>query len=201
MAPEQWKTDLLDLRQLYLVKHRRVLQTLFYLLGYEREQVCERDTNSLDFKKAKELLDDHFLMRMQQYNPCGERPSDQFTFHSYQKLSFLKQNIADIEDDKVEEFSVVMLKLLKWMQLAIEIRIDDVVRRRDAVEIYRYDRANFLKQDEARKEKYEKELAEKKSAFEEAVDAELQKQADARRAQVEDDEEQEQQEVPEAERP
>lgn len=35
--PEQWKKALLDLRQNFIVKHSRVLQTLFYLLGYSRE--------------------------------------------------------------------------------------------------------------------------------------------------------------------
>jgi len=58
LAPEQWKKPFLDLRQLSLVKNSRVLQTLFYLLGYNRDQICERGTNALDFKLAKELINE-----------------------------------------------------------------------------------------------------------------------------------------------
>lgn len=58
LAPEQWKKPLLDMRQQCIIKHPRVLQTLFYLLGYAREEICERDTNALDFKKAKDLINE-----------------------------------------------------------------------------------------------------------------------------------------------
>lgn len=58
LAPEQWKKPFLDLRQLSLVKNSRVIQTLFYLLGYTRDQICERGTNALDFKLAKELINE-----------------------------------------------------------------------------------------------------------------------------------------------
>lgn len=61
LAPEQWKKPFLDLRGLSLIKNPRVLQTLFYLLQYEREQICEKGTNSLDFKLAKELINEQLF--------------------------------------------------------------------------------------------------------------------------------------------
>jgi hypothetical protein len=46
------------------MKHPRVLQTLFYLLGYTREEICERETNALSFKKVKELINDKLFIAM-----------------------------------------------------------------------------------------------------------------------------------------
>jgi len=53
---EQWKGAFLELRHSNIIKHPRVLQTLFYLLGYKREEICERGTNALDFKLAREQI-------------------------------------------------------------------------------------------------------------------------------------------------
>ena len=45
----------------------RVFQTIFYLLKYEREDICERDTNKLEWKKAKLILNDDFFKRLGEY--------------------------------------------------------------------------------------------------------------------------------------
>lgn len=202
MAPEQWKKPFLDLRQLSLIKNPRVLQTLFYLLGYLRDQICERGTNSLDFKMAKELINEQLFQKLAAYNPVGSRDGE---FKDYQKMSFLKRNLSELEDDKVEDFALVMSKILKWIQLVLDIRCEDVVRRRDAVEVAKQERENAIKADNARKEKYEKERDEKKQAFDEAVQAELDKQAADAQAQRdaagEDEEVKEPEEVPPENRP
>ena len=49
------------------MKMPRVLQTLFYLLRYKREDICERDTNKLDFKKVKALIKDDLFIKMSLY--------------------------------------------------------------------------------------------------------------------------------------
>jgi hypothetical protein len=176
LAPEQWKKPFLDLRQLSLIKNPRVLQTLFYLLSYTREQICERGTNSLDFKLAKELINEQLFQKMASYNPIGARDGE---YKDYQKISFLKKNISECTDEAVEEFALVMSKILKWLQLVLDTRCEDVVRRRDAVEVARQEREGAIKLDNARKEKYDKEMQEKKTVFEEAVEAEVQKQFEA----------------------
>ena len=49
----------------------RVLQSLFYLLRYDREEVCDAGTNKLDFKKAKKLINDNMFKAMANFNPFG----------------------------------------------------------------------------------------------------------------------------------
>lgn len=73
------------MKDLNVLKMPRVLQVLFYLLKYDREMICERDTNKLDFKKAKQLIGEDLFERMSKYNPLGEREDN---FKVYQKLSF-----------------------------------------------------------------------------------------------------------------
>ena len=73
LAPEYWKQPFLDLKDLHVLKMPRVLQSLFYLLQYDREQIAERDTNKLDFKKAKSLIGDDLFEKMSRYNPLGSR--------------------------------------------------------------------------------------------------------------------------------
>lgn len=82
------------------------------------------------------------------YNPLGRREG---TFKEYQKISFLKNNLKECEEDKVEEFSLVMNRVLKWILLALEIRCEDVVNRRDTVEFIKQDREQAMKADAERK--------------------------------------------------
>ncbi len=70
---------------------QRVFQSVFYLLGYEREQICERDTNKLEWKKAKQLIDQEFFKKLGEYNPYGPKEEE---FKQYQKLKFIKRNIS-----------------------------------------------------------------------------------------------------------
>lgn len=60
-------------------------------------------------------------------------------------ISFLKQNIADLEEEKVEQQSLVMGKILKWIQLALYIRCEDIVNRRDTVEYIKQDREQAMR--------------------------------------------------------
>jgi len=137
LAPEQWKSEVLGLRNFNVIKFPRVLQTLFYLLGYTREEICERGTNALNFKIVKELINERMFAKMGSYEPTGSRKSE---FKAYQKIAFLKKNIADIEEEKVDDYSLVLGRILRWVHLAIDIRVEDVVNRRDNLEYLKQER-------------------------------------------------------------
>lgn len=128
---------------------------------------------------AKELINEQLFQKLAAYNPIGSRDG---SYKDYQKISFLKKNLSENSDEAVEEFSLVMKKILAWLHLVLDIRCEDVVRRRDAVEVAKQEREQAIKLDNARKEKYDKELAEKKGAFDEAIEAEIQKQQAAAEA-------------------
>lgn len=70
------------------------------MLGYKRDEVCERDTNKLEWKKAKKVLlgaggdGAEFFRRLSDFNPFGAKETD---FIPYQKLKFIKTNVYRFE--------------------------------------------------------------------------------------------------------
>jgi len=66
---------------------------------YTREDICERDTNRLCWKKAKKLLNHKFLENLERYNPIGPKDED---FLPYQKLKFLEKNLEQYSQDNID---------------------------------------------------------------------------------------------------
>ncbi len=114
----------------------RVFQAIFYLLGYTREEICERDTNKLEWKKARLVMlgashdGAEFFHRLAEYNPFGGKDGQ---FKAYQKLRFLKKLIRRHEQqpEQVDEYSIPLGKLFKWLLYTIELRAGDVLHRRE----------------------------------------------------------------------
>ena len=55
------------------MKYRKIWQSLFYLLKYERETICYEDTNKLEWKKAKLLVNKDFFQKLKSYDPFGPK--------------------------------------------------------------------------------------------------------------------------------
>ena len=78
-------------------------------------------------------------------------------------MSFLKKNLDSIDEDKVEEYDIVMAKLYKWVSTAVELRCEDVTSRRDGIEVLKKEREDAIAADAERTAKREAELAAKKA--------------------------------------
>lgn len=175
LVPEHWKQPFLDLKDLNIMKMPRVLQALFYTLRYTREEICERDTNKLDFKRAKTLINEDLFERMAKYMPFGQREDE---YKEYQKLSFLKKTIESVEEEKVDEYSVILGRIHRWVTQALDLRVEDVRNRRDTVATLKHEREQAVAEDKARTEKYEAALEEKKAEHEANEDEEAKKYSD-----------------------
>ena len=160
LAPQQWRKDFMKLKDLHVVKFSRILQTLFFLLRYNREQLCERDTARLELKKAKTLINDKLFQAMSTYNPYGQ--NDQVC-KSYHKLAYLKRNIESVDEEKVLEHSVILHKIMSWVQFAIEQRIDDIVDRRNHKALLKKRREDAISFDNDRTTKMKIALEEAKA--------------------------------------
>jgi len=133
---------------------------LFYLLKYEREDICEVGTNKLDFKKVKNMIEVELFQKMSEYNPFGQRNDD---YKEYQKLAFLQKNIDSVEEEKVDEYSVILGRIHRWITQTLDLRTEDVRGRRDQIAILTYERESALTEDKVRNEKREAYLEEKKA--------------------------------------
>jgi len=73
------------------------------MLNYSREEVCERDTNKLHFKKVRSILrENDFYEQMSNYKIQGTKNGD---FREYERLAFMKKNLEKCSEEEVENYS------------------------------------------------------------------------------------------------
>lgn len=65
---------------------------------------------------------------MGDYWPIGAK---EMNFKEYEKLKFIQSTIAGINEEELEEYSVALTKLYKWLKLAMDTRMEDVKQRRN----------------------------------------------------------------------
>ena len=65
----------------------------------------------------------------------------------------MTRNVASIEEEKVDEFSICLGKILKWVKMVLDTRSEDVRRRKNFVSILKHERDVALKTDEDRSTK------------------------------------------------
>lgn len=99
---EDWKKALFDIKEYKVLKMPRVMQSLLYLMKYEREQVCEKDSNKFFWKIAKQYVNDEFLNKLDAYKCVGPK-SDQYK--KYQTLNFIERNLEGIQLEDVEGYN------------------------------------------------------------------------------------------------
>lgn len=151
LAPEQWKDKIREFRNLYVVKYHRVWQAIFYLLKYrQREYICENDTNALNWKRAKQFINDDFFSKLGDFWPIGPKEDN---YKEYEKIKFIQANIEGISEDELDDYSVALGKLFKWLKLALECRIEDVKLRRKQKEMLRKKREKAIEDEKVRNEK------------------------------------------------
>lgn len=187
LAPEQWQEKILDFRHLYVMKYPRVLQCLFYLLRYkERDELCERGTNRLQWKKAKEFLVPDLFEKLGEHWPPGPKEE---TYREYQKLQFIQHSLEAYSEEAVEDYSVALGKLLRWIQLAIELRVEDVKQRRAEKRQLRSEREDAIAKENERMARRNEAFKEAKAIFDERVTAELQARKEAGEEEEEEEDE------------
>ncbi len=65
------------LKNYRVLLYKGILQNLLYFLGYTKEDVNIKDTNVLDWKRVKTLLDDeHFYSRIKTYSHRGSKNAE-----------------------------------------------------------------------------------------------------------------------------
>ena len=89
----EWRNGLLSLAHTTVLKAPRMMQSVFYLLGYTREQVCQEGSNKFFWKYAKKLVNEDFLKRLEAFNVFGLKTK---AVKAYQTLNFLEKNIEGL---------------------------------------------------------------------------------------------------------
>ena len=140
-----------------MIKYSNVFQSLFYFLGYTREQICEEGTNKLWWKKAKHLIDHDLYYKIKNYTPIGPKEDE---YKKYQLINFIEKKCEEITMEDMEQYSWYLSKLYKWMTTMIEHRKEDIMKRREIKEKEREEREQALNDHKEREAKREEALAE-----------------------------------------
>lgn len=134
LVPEQWQEQIRAMQHLHVIKFRRIYQSLFYFLKYkERDDICVTDTNRVDWKRCRKLLaknsvdDEDIFAAIGFYWPFAPKDDD---FKEYQKLAFISDNLSTINDELVDEYSIALGQLYRWLKQAVDLRIENVRSRR-----------------------------------------------------------------------
>ena len=185
---EKWKNDIISLKNFNVVKMKRVLQSIFYFLKYQREDICEEKTNLLNWKKAKVFINDDFFDRIKNYNPYGPK-EDEYT--QYQKLNFIIKNLEEIRQEDVDAYSLSVGQLLQYMNIAIELRRTDIIKRYQHKTKLKEERALAEEQENDRQTERANFLEEERGKWEEEQRIKLEEKQKAKEAEGENDDDDE----------
>jgi len=162
---EEWKKGLLNLAKSTVIRLPRLWQSIFYLLGYEREQICLEGTNKLFWKNASRFLNEAFIENMVSYTPYGTR---QGPFKQYQTINFIEKNLEGINGEEIEpQCGMHMSKLYKWLVLCIKTRKDEITYRKAGRKKAIQQRDQLIQKEQERQIRQEQELVEAEAKFSE----------------------------------
>ena len=186
----RWRDEVINLKQAKLVRFPKVLQSLFYLLQYVREDICEVKTNKLWWKHAKTLVNDEFFMNIFKYEPIGPKEGD---YKPYQKVNYIRNLVEEIDNESVEVYSHTFSKMLQWVKTAMEVRKEDVVKRILNNRRLKAEREAAIQQEEERQNERQAFFEEEKAKWDEEMEkrreAEEERKAREKEVEAEDDEE------------
>lgn len=109
-----------------VVKQASLIKCIYYMLGYEREQICMKGTQQLFWKTAKNLWNADLLAKMANFEYVGAKDNK---MKVYQTLGFVERNTERLTIDGVGEYNQALGFILKWLRLAIDARKRDIGRR------------------------------------------------------------------------
>lgn len=140
----------------------RILQALMSFLGFQREQICEPETNLFSWKRSKNSFKTDILNQMKNYQPLGPNSA---TLRHTQTLNFVEKLLHGYTQEDVDNYHVGFGRLFKWLTLAIHVRKHDITRRHALQKRAKEDRENKILQNEQIEIKKEEYLVDVQAQF------------------------------------
>ena len=117
------------------------------------------------------------MKRLSEYNPYGPK---QDAFLKYQRVNYVEENLQGIEAEQVDEYSVALGKLFRWIRLAIQTRKEDIIARKEHKDHLREERQKAIEQDEERSKNRRDDFEATKADWDLKVEAEAAAEAEKR---------------------
>jgi len=166
----EYYDQLMKLKEFNILKFPRVIQYAFYVLEYDREAICEPETNKLEWERARELFNEEFFKKIEEYTPYGPKEG---VYPAYRLLNTLEKGLEEVKEEELAEYSFALVKLLKWIKEVIRTRKADIYARRVKKQEEREEREALFKKKEEHETQRAEELAARLKEEEEKYNAEV----------------------------
>jgi len=87
--------------------------------------------------------------KMGDYWPIGSKENN---YREYEKMKFVLKLLEGINAEELDEYSVALGKLYKWLKTAIEVRTEDIRMRKMNKEMLKERREKAIQDEKARME-------------------------------------------------
>jgi len=142
----------MELTKYTIVKFPRIFQYALYLLGYNREDICEKDTNKLNLHKLSQFIDDKFFEKIDLYSPLGPKPEK---CPKYRLINAIDKNLEELKEEEIQTYSIAYSQLLRWVKECTDTRKKDILARKAKRQAAKEEREAKIKE----KEEWEKKRA------------------------------------------
>ena len=125
------------------VEFSKAFQNLLYFCKANPLDINEKNTNKLEWKKAKRYWSNIFSYATN-YNPLGPKPEE---VKSIYKLNKIKENLelSIAKRDEVKAYSQTLLMFIDFILFLIKVRHDDIIRRICNVAVLKDKREQIIK--------------------------------------------------------
>ena len=173
LKEENWKNMIVNLLKYLVMRYPQIIQSLMFLTGSKREDICLPNTNALCWKWIREINPEQIPQAMLDFSLWGETTGR--VILPYQTLVYCERLIEGCVAEEVEQYHTGLGKLFKWLQTAIAGRKQDIIRRLITMRRAKEDRQSKIEKEEDRKLRREDYIIEKKQEWEnenqEAIEA------------------------------
>ena len=159
--------ELISFTKFKVVKYSRVFQIGLYLSGVLREEVVEPGTNMIFWKKAKKFVNSEFQEFLAAVKPCGANPNKP---QIYAKTLKLESDLKRIPFEEVQNYSVSMGILYRFLEQYFRLRVVDVMQRRRDYMIKSEKREAAVKAAEELDERRKKAVDDAKEVYEKEIE-------------------------------
>ena len=139
----EFKEAVETFQEFEFVEFSKVFQNLLYFCKTNPLDINEKNTNKLEWKKAKKYWSNIFNYATN-YNPLGPKPEE---VKSIYKLNKIKENLETSlqKRDEVKAYSQTLLMFIDFILFLIKVRHDDIIRRICNVAILKDKREQIIK--------------------------------------------------------
>ena len=146
-----WEGQIQNLLSYRVMRYPQIIQSLMFLTGSKRDQICFPRTNKLCWKWVREIKARDISKAMAAYQMYGETKGREIL--PYQTIVYCERIIAGIMADEVEQYHTGLGRVFKWLAAAIAGRKLDITRRKILTRKAKEDRHEKITKEEDRKQR------------------------------------------------